>query len=82
MQKQRIMRISPFIFVALAGCADFPALDGTISVAARAAPYPQLVQLAQILPVDPVEDTQMAARVAALQARAARLRQIDIAALQ
>jgi hypothetical protein len=71
-----------FFFVALSGCANFPALDGTISDAARAAPYPTLTQLPQITAVAPEDEDQLAARVAALQARAARLRQIDIAALQ
>jgi hypothetical protein len=76
------MRFMPLFIVALSGCANFPALDGTISDAARAAPYPTLTQLPQIEVVDPEDEDQLAARVAALQARAARLRQIDIAALQ
>ena len=76
------MRFMPLFIVALSGCASFPALDGTISDAARAAPYPTLTKLPQIAAVEPANEDQLAARVAALQARAARLRQIDIAALQ
>ena len=76
------MRLMPFILVTLAGCADFPALDGTVTDAARAAPYPTLQPLGQIDASDSDTDTQLTARVAALQARAATLRLIDIAALQ
>jgi hypothetical protein len=80
--KHRIMRFIPLFFVALIGCADFPALDGTISDAARAAPYPTLTQFQQVSATDSASDTQFAARLTALQARAAWLRQIDITALQ
>ena len=76
------MRLIPILIFALAACAEFPALDGTISDAARDAPYPTLSQLPDFAPQQTSTDTQMAARVAALQARAARLRRIDIAALQ
>ncbi|MCG3268878.1 hypothetical protein [Yoonia sp. I 8.24] len=76
------MRFMPLFFVVLIGCAEFPALDGTISDAARAAPYPTLTQLPQSTTIESVVDAGLSARVAALQARAARLRQIDIAALQ
>ncbi len=76
-------------FIALAGlalmpgCADFPALDDAVPEAAERAAYPRLV------PVEPLiegaravrikDDTEakIAARVAALRARAARLRARD-----
>ncbi len=76
------MRFMPLFFIVLIGCAEFPALDGTISDAARAAPYPTLRQLPHSATIESDADAGLAARVAALQARAARLRQIDIAALQ
>ena len=76
------MRLIPIFIFALAACAEFPALNGTISDAARNAPYPTLSPLPDFTPQQTSTDTQMAARVAALQARAARLRRIDIAALQ
>ncbi|WP_242650990.1 hypothetical protein [Yoonia tamlensis] len=72
----------PLLLVALAGCAQIPALDGSISDAARAAPYPVLTPMPGIAPVTAAQDSDLAARVAALHARAAWLRQIDIAALQ
>lgn len=76
------MRFALIISLALTGCATFPQLEGTISDAARAAPYPVLtpVPLAPVATGEAAADMQ--ARVAALQSRAARIRQIDIAALQ
>ncbi len=66
---------------ALAGCAQFPQLDRTITPALEAAPYPDLVPLGPVLAraqatgVDPVRgNAVLDARVAALRARAARLR--------
>ncbi|WP_322895157.1 MULTISPECIES: hypothetical protein [unclassified Yoonia] len=71
----------PFLF-ALTACADIPALDGSLSDAARAAPYPRLLPLTD--PPAPVaaEDSAIDARLAALQQRADALRQIDPGALQ
>ena len=68
----------------LSACATFPALDGTISDAARLAPYPRLTPLPDTMePVPSGEmDAVMAARIAALNARAERLRRTEIAALQ
>ncbi|MFT6075502.1 MAG: hypothetical protein ACJAZ1_002431 [Yoonia sp.] len=76
------MRVLPILLCLLSACATFPQLDGTISAAVRNAPYPLLtpVPLAPQASGDVASDMQ--ARVAALQARAATIRQIDIAALQ
>lgn len=75
------MRFLP-ILVCIGACAQFPALDGTISDAARNAPYPQLSPLSDV-PAEPIDDgTGMQARIAALQARAQELRETDITALQ
>jgi hypothetical protein len=78
-----IMRhLWPLPFLLIPACATFPALDGTISDAARQAPYPTLTQLPSLPPVSAAEDADLQARIAALQARADQLRQIDIGALQ
>jgi hypothetical protein len=74
--------IWPLSILILTACATFPALDGTISDAARQAPYPTLTQLPAFPPLTKTEDTDLQARIAALQVRADQLRQIDIAALQ
>ncbi len=77
-----IMRLLPIILCLLSACATFPQLEGTITDAARNAPYPLLtpVPLAPSTRDDPTADLQ--ARIAALQARAEAIRQIDFAALQ
>lgn len=79
------MRMScALVLLCLTACADFPVLDDTITDADRAAPYPELVNIAPILTQansgasDTAAQNAMAARVAALQARAARLRRLDI----
>lgn len=71
----------PILFL-LAACADIPALDGTLSDAARAAPYPRLLPLGDTPAPMTLEDSAMDARVAALQRRADALRQINPGALQ
>lgn len=72
-----------FVFIlALGGCAEFPALDGTISDAARDAPYPTLGPLPDDLLQTTQDDSALTAQIAALNARADLLRQIDMAALQ
>lgn len=68
--------------VLLSACTPFPALQSTISDAARAAPYPALTPVPPLAQADNAEAAALAPRIAALQARAARLRQIDIGALQ
>ena len=79
------MRLSPalsaLLCLALAGCADFPALDGTISPAVAAAPAPDLVPLGPLLARAAASDsgasqaeTGLTARITALQSRADRLR--------
>lgn len=76
------MRFLLLLPLFIGACATFPALEGTISDAARQAPYPTLTEL----PVQPMSvaetDATLQARIAALQARADRIRQIDIGALQ
>lgn len=66
----------------LSSCAAFPALEGTISDAARQAPYPALTPLPPFPTANGDDGVALLARIDALQARAARIRQIDIAALQ
>ena len=76
------MRLTALLPLALGACTAFPALEGTISDAARQAPYPDLTAV----PLAPVatnaEEDMLAIRIAALQARAARIRRINIGALQ
>ncbi len=76
------MRYALIVLFTLAGCAEFPVLDDNISDAARQAPYPTLQPLPDTVIASAGIDTALDDRIAALQARAARLRQIDIAALQ
>ncbi|WP_373636704.1 hypothetical protein [Yoonia sp. BS5-3] len=78
----RAMRFCLSFALLLSACAEFPALEGTISDAARDAPYPTLQPLPENYVGLPVADDPLSARIAALQARAARLRRIDISALQ
>ncbi|WP_394154086.1 hypothetical protein [Loktanella salsilacus] len=68
-------------FLLLAGCADAPSLDGRISAAAAAAPYPQLQPLAPLLAqaaqpgrITATSTAQMDGSTAGLRARAAALR--------
>jgi hypothetical protein len=76
------MRLTALLPFALSACATFPALEGTISDAARQAPYPDLTA-APLAPVaTDAEEDMLTSRIAALQARAARIRRINIGALQ
>jgi hypothetical protein len=76
------MRIFLFLPLFVSACATFPALEGTISDAARQAPYPRLTELPAPPALAADTDAALEARIAALQARAALIRQIDIGALQ
>lgn len=65
----------------LAGCTQFPQLDRTISPAAAAADYPELVPVGPLLARAeagrvnvPATQANLEGRVARLKARAARLR--------
>ncbi|MFZ3584062.1 hypothetical protein ACOI1H_18115 [Loktanella sp. DJP18] len=65
----------------LAGCADAPSLDGRISAAAAAAPYPTLQPLAPLLAraatpgqITAASTARMDGDTAGLRARAAALR--------
>jgi len=79
----RSMRlIMSLLLLFLSACATFPALEGTITDAARQAPYPTLTPLPPFPLATGDDEAALQARIDALQARAARLRQIDIAALQ
>ncbi len=69
------------VLASLASCAEFPALEGTISPEQANAPYPALVPLTPLIAQvgasqSGAENTQseLAPRVAALRARAADLR--------
>ncbi|EBA12944.1 hypothetical protein [Roseobacter sp. CCS2] len=66
----------------LSACATFPALEGTISDAARQAPYADLTPLPPLPAASGDDQAALQARIDALQARAARIRRIDIGALQ
>lgn len=76
------MRLTVLLPLALCACASFPELDGTISDAARQAPYPTLTPVPIAPNATGGDQDLLTARIAALQARAARIRQIDIGALQ
>ena len=78
------MRQSPLVIAiclaALAGCAQFPEADATITPEAEAADFPELVPLEPLLAeIDtqqldaPATEAALLARVAGLKARAARL---------
>lgn len=66
--------------VALSGCADFPELEGTVPAALEQADYPKLVPIEPLLAgadevqITPDTRSGLAARAAALRARAAHLR--------
>ncbi len=75
------LRLAALACLPLAGCAQFPALEGTIPPELEAAPFPDLVPIAPVLAkakeggVDPVATRAgLDDRVARLRARAARLR--------
>lgn len=78
----RPMRYAMLLLVPFCACADFPELEGTIGDAARQAPYPTLTEIPAAPAATGTEDAALRARIASLQARAARIRQIDITALQ
>jgi len=78
-------RFAAFLaFITLTACADFPVLDGTLTDADRAARYPELVNIAPILAQargaqnSDADEAAFQARLAALKARAERLRRLDI----
>jgi hypothetical protein len=77
-----LMRLIILLPLVLGACATFPALDGTISDAARNAPYPALTPVPAAPAATGDAAAELTTRIAALQARAARIRQIDIGALQ
>ncbi|PJI92467.1 hypothetical protein BC777_1318 [Yoonia maricola] len=76
------MRYALITLLLLSACATFPALEGTISDAAREAPYPDLTPLPALPAASGDPEAALQTRVDALQARAARIRQTDIATLQ
>ena len=76
------MRFMLIIPLCLSACSDFPELEGTISDTARDAPYPVLTEIPIAPPAVGAEQGVLEDRIAALQSRAARIRQIDISALQ
>lgn len=66
--------------VSLAACAEFPELDAALSEEARSAPYPILLPVEELNAridaprIEPETAAGIEARVAALKARAQRLR--------
>lgn len=78
------MRFAFIIVICVTGCASFPELDGTITDAARAAPYPTLGRKPTVTDVIPGEsiDPALQSRIDALSARADALRAIEFGALQ
>ena len=78
------MRLAAFALLFLSACADFPVLDDTITDADRAADFPELVNVGPILAQtgrarsDDAAQAAFQSRLAALQARADRLRRLDI----
>jgi hypothetical protein len=75
-----ILSVLPLI-IALSACAEFPALDGTVSPAQANAPVPDLIPLASLIQLANVDgststvvEAAIGARIASLQARASRLR--------
>lgn len=69
----------------LSACAEFPSLEDTITQADRDAPYPTLSSIEPVLTqaqsataASTQIEADLRSRVAALQARAARLRALDI----
>ncbi|WP_244867527.1 hypothetical protein [Vannielia litorea] len=74
-------RAALLLFLALAGCTQFPELDAVVSSSAKSAAYPRLQPLDSVLARANASTTDpqavrgnLAARVAALRARAARMR--------
>ena len=76
------MRIALLLPLLVSACATFPTLEDSISPAAEDAPYPVLTPLPAIPTAQTPAQTALQARIDALQARAARLRRINIGALQ
>ncbi len=72
--------ISVLFALALSACATFPELDATLSAEAKDAEYPQLMPVSEMTAQAPdariTEQTasSLNGRIAALRARAARLR--------
>ncbi|WP_306005298.1 hypothetical protein [Aquicoccus porphyridii] len=68
----------------LPGCAEFPELDDSVPEALERAAYPRLVPVepliegAREVQIEDDTEARIAARVAALRARAARLRARDV----
>jgi len=75
------MRLILCCFLAVSACAQFPALDGVVPPDVANAPYPDLVPLAPVVARAATSESNAAfaqeditSRLAALRARAARLR--------
>ena len=79
-----ILAVLPLI-IALSACAEFPALDGTVSPAQSNAPVPNLVPIASLIQqanadgnANTLVEAAISARIANLRARASRLRGLVI----
>lgn len=76
-----LISLSAAGFLGLAGCTQFPALEGRVGPEVAEAPYPDLVPLEQVFAqVDPTtvdperEEAGLEGRLGRLRARADRLR--------
>ena len=77
------MRIILPCLISLVACAPFPKLETEVSESARNAPFPRLTPIQTTIPtVLTSPEAEVAARVAALNARAESLRKIEFGALQ
>jgi len=76
--------LMPLVAALLAACADVPELEGTIPPHLEEAKFPRLVPVEPLLAeaentqITPETEEDIAARVARLKARAARLRNTTI----
>lgn len=79
-----LFRLALPLILALAGCTQFPELDSRTADIDPRAPFPALVPLEPLLAqagdtrIDDESEARVAARVAALNARAERLRRTII----
>ncbi|MDG1864072.1 MAG: hypothetical protein P8J02_12885 [Yoonia sp.] len=77
------MRLTVMIAIAgLSACAAFPTIDGTLDATAKVADYPTLLPLEPLLAaatasgaqISPASEAAFSSKIAALRAKAARLR--------
>lgn len=71
------MRLAILLTLSLAACAELPPVEGSISPAARAAPFPELIPLDGLL-AEAATPSRAAAAQAELEQRSARLRGVAL----